>query len=107
MSFFFGPLAGALCAGGVYYGFSNLIQTRTEQHRKDLHHLSVRLLETPSIVIPPPPAAARVEHHPFRSLVHSRWNQEIESLFTWFRESDQVVDDWRKKLSGQKSPGRE
>ncbi|KAF8957528.1 hypothetical protein BDZ97DRAFT_104269 [Flammula alnicola] len=48
MSFLVGPVSGALVAGGVYYGFSNLIQTRTEQHIKDLHALSVRLVETPN-----------------------------------------------------------
>ncbi|KAH9834751.1 uncharacterized protein C8Q71DRAFT_766217 [Rhodofomes roseus] len=36
MSFLVGPISGALAAGGVYYGFSTMIQTRTEQHRTDV-----------------------------------------------------------------------
>ncbi|KAF8173717.1 hypothetical protein BJ912DRAFT_1147739 [Pholiota molesta] len=47
MSFLLGPVSGAVVAGGIYYGFSNLMQTRTEQHIKDLHALSVRSSKHP------------------------------------------------------------
>ncbi|RDB17285.1 hypothetical protein Hypma_001724 [Hypsizygus marmoreus] len=98
MSFLISPVSGALVAGGVYYGFSNLITTRTEQHRKDLHTLSVRLTETPTLVQGPPPAAARITHHPFVSILKAKWNQDVEYLFRGFNEWDRRAQDWGKKL---------
>jgi altered-inheritance-of-mitochondria protein 5 len=35
MSFLLGTTAGALVAGGVYYGFSNLVHGRTVQHQAE------------------------------------------------------------------------
>ncbi|GLB39736.1 putative component of the MICOS complex, a large protein complex of the mitochondrial inner membrane that plays crucial roles in the maintenance of crista junctions, inner membrane architecture, and formation of contact sites to the outer membrane [Lyophyllum shimeji] len=84
MSFLIGPVSGALVAGGIYYGFSNLIHTRTDQLSKDLQTLSARLIEHPTLVQAPPPAAARITHHPFSSLLKDKWNQEIAKLFLGF-----------------------
>ncbi|PFH50867.1 hypothetical protein AMATHDRAFT_144082 [Amanita thiersii Skay4041] len=98
MSFLVGPVSGALVAGGVYYGFSNLIQTRTQQHKKDLHTLSKRLTESAALTNAPPPAAARVQHSPFMSMVHSKWNQEIEYLFRGFHSWEQRLQDWSRNL---------
>ncbi|KAJ7748404.1 hypothetical protein B0H16DRAFT_1725595 [Mycena metata] len=50
MSFVLGPVSGALVAGGLYYGYSNMMQIR-------LHKLSVRLVETPALIMAPPSAA--------------------------------------------------
>ncbi|KAG5720879.1 hypothetical protein E4T56_gene15244 [Termitomyces sp. T112] len=111
MSILIGPISGALVAGGVYYGFSNLISTRTEQHRRDLHALSIRLVETPSLVQAPPPAAARITHHPFASLLKAKWNQEVQSLFTGVANWDRRVQEWGKKLlygqDGSQTPTNE
>jgi altered-inheritance-of-mitochondria protein 5 len=60
--------------------------------------LSVRLTETPSLVQAPPSAATRITHHPFTSQLHARWNQEVDYLFTGFREWDRRAQDWGKKL---------
>ncbi|KAJ7084952.1 hypothetical protein C8R44DRAFT_821768 [Mycena epipterygia] len=98
MSFLLGPVSGALVAGGLYYGYSNMIQARTEQHRKDLHTLSVRLVETPALIMAPPSAATRITPRPFASLVESRWNQQIASLFSGLGEWDTRVQDWGKKV---------
>ncbi|KAG7445027.1 uncharacterized protein BT62DRAFT_933442 [Guyanagaster necrorhizus] len=98
MSFLVGPVSGALVAGGVYYGFSNLIQSRTEQHRKDLHQLCVRLVETPSIVIAPPSAASRIAARPFSSFVHEKWNGEVDAAYHWVRTADKRVQEWGRKL---------
>ncbi|KAF9531067.1 hypothetical protein CPB83DRAFT_761943 [Crepidotus variabilis] len=95
---FVGPLSGALVAGGVYYGFSNLIHTRTEQHRKDLHLLSVRLVETPNLVQAPPSAATRVQPHPLSTEVKAQWNREVENLFRGFQNLDKSVVDWGRSL---------
>ncbi|KAK0202542.1 hypothetical protein DFS33DRAFT_1341027 [Desarmillaria ectypa] len=98
MSFLLGPVSGALVAGGVYYGFSNLIQSRTEQHHKDLHQLSVRLVETPNVVIAPPSAASRIAHRPFASLIHETWNGEVDAVYHWVRTSDKRLQEWGRKL---------
>ncbi|PBK99735.1 hypothetical protein ARMGADRAFT_918707 [Armillaria gallica] len=97
MSFLVGPVSGALVAGGVYYGFSNLIQSR-QQHRKDLHQLSVRLVETPSVVIAPPSAASRIAHKPFASVIHETWNGEVGAVYHWVRTSDKRLQEWGRKL---------
>ncbi|KAJ7451986.1 hypothetical protein FB451DRAFT_1283349 [Mycena latifolia] len=98
MSFLLGPVSGALVAGGLYYGYSNMIQTRTEQHKRDLHTLSVRLVETPALIMAPPSAATRITPRPFSALVQARWNQEVASLFAGMGEWDTRVQDWGKKL---------
>ncbi|KAI3607343.1 hypothetical protein WG66_004846 [Moniliophthora roreri] len=92
MSFLVGPVSGALVAGGVYYGFSNLIQSR-------LHVQSVRLVETPTFVHAPPPAAARVAEKPFWALIQARWNQEVEGIFRWCRDADRRVVDWGRRVA--------
>ncbi|KAF9467234.1 hypothetical protein BDZ94DRAFT_1249911 [Collybia nuda] len=106
MSFLLGPVSGALVAGGVYYGFSNMMHTRTEHIRRDLKALSIRLEETPTLIQAPPSAASRIKHHPFTSQLHARWNQEIEYLFTGFQEWDKRAQEWgRKLLYGSGSSG--
>ncbi|TFY59540.1 hypothetical protein EVG20_g7755 [Dentipellis fragilis] len=101
MSFLVGPVSGALVAGGIYYGFSNLIQSRTEQHRQDLHHLAQHFSEP----IPPHPApasaAARVVHRPFTTLLKHQWNEKIAVFFDSTRASEERVADWgRRTLYG-------
>ncbi|KAF8902534.1 hypothetical protein CPB84DRAFT_1645003, partial [Gymnopilus junonius] len=98
MSFLLGPLSGALVAGGVYYGFSNLIRTRTQQHITDLHNLSVRLVETPTLVPAPDPAATRVKPHAFSAELKSRWNEQIAALFTNVHSLDRTAVEWGKSL---------
>ncbi|KAF9011780.1 hypothetical protein BDQ17DRAFT_1233008 [Cyathus striatus] len=107
MSFFVGPVSGALLAGGVYYGFSNLINTRTEQHRKDLRALSVRLSETPTLTLAPPSAAARISDREFSTYVKSRWNEEVAYMVAGFRGWGGKAQDWgRKVLYGELDPNR-
>ncbi|KAF8065047.1 hypothetical protein FPV67DRAFT_167006 [Lyophyllum atratum] len=98
MSFLIGPASGALVAGGVYYGFSNLIHTRTEQHRRDLHTLSARLIEDPTFAQAAPSAATRITHRPFTSLMKAKWNQEIEYLFAGFASWDQRAQEWGRRV---------
>ncbi|KAJ8072285.1 hypothetical protein PM082_015844 [Marasmius tenuissimus] len=105
MSFLIGPVSGALVAGGVYYGFSNLIQTRTRQISTDLHIQSIRLTETPTIIHDAPrSAASRVAEKPFTALLQAKWNQEMEGLFRWCRDADRRVVEWgRRTVYGEKS----
>ncbi|KAF9556816.1 hypothetical protein CPC08DRAFT_710903 [Agrocybe pediades] len=98
MSALIGPLSGALVAGGIYYGFSNLIQTRTEQHIRDLHALSTRLVDSPNVVLAPPSAAMRVKPHPFTNELKYRWNREIAALFLGFQNLDRSVVRWGRSL---------
>lgn len=63
-----------------------------------LHALSIRLLETPSLVQAPPPAAARITHHPFQSLLKAKWNKDVEYLFTGAANWDRRVLEWGKRL---------
>ncbi|KAJ7748423.1 hypothetical protein B0H16DRAFT_906983 [Mycena metata] len=98
MSFLLGPVSGALVAGGLYYGYSNMMQIRTQTHITDLHKLSVRLVETPALIMAPPSAATRVTPRPFSTLLQSRWNQEVASLFAGMREWDTRAQEWGKRL---------
>ncbi|KAJ6545447.1 hypothetical protein B0H19DRAFT_1033892 [Mycena capillaripes] len=98
MSFLLGPVSGALVASGLYYGYSNMIQTRTETHKRDLHTLSVRLVETPALIMAPPSAATRVTPRPFISLLQSRWNQEVSSLFAGLGNLETRAQEWGKRL---------
>ncbi|KAF9497504.1 hypothetical protein BDN71DRAFT_1504781 [Pleurotus eryngii] len=98
MSALIGPISGALVAGGVYYGISNLIHTRTEQQRKELYTLSVRLTETPTFVNAPPSAASRIEHRPSASLIKGKWNDEIDNLVAGLRSLDERAISYGKKL---------
>ncbi|KAI0634571.1 hypothetical protein C8Q77DRAFT_1055426 [Trametes polyzona] len=97
MSFLVGTASGALVAGGVYYGLSSMISTRTQQHRVDLHHLSERLVNASSDIPAPTPAAARIPHRPFVSMLQNGWNNQIEALFRSTRDLDQQVMDWARK----------
>ncbi|KAF8558685.1 hypothetical protein OG21DRAFT_1404774 [Imleria badia] len=93
MSFLVGSLAGAVATGGVYYGFSNLIQTRTTQHRTDLHALSGRLVDAPSTTLPgPPPASARIVARPFTTMVQAQWNAHVASVYA-------TVGGWERRAS--------
>jgi len=98
MSIFLGPISGALVAGGVYYGLSNLIHTRTEQHTKDLHLLSVRLVDTPNLVQAPPSAATRIKPHPFTTQLKSQWNNEIAALVSGIQNFDKSALNWGRSL---------
>jgi len=90
--------AGALVAGGLYYGYSNMIHTRTETHKRDLHTLSVRLVETPALIMAPPSAATRVTPRPFSALLESRWNQELAAVFAGLGQWETHAQDWGKRL---------
>ncbi|KAK0473856.1 hypothetical protein IW261DRAFT_1655856 [Armillaria novae-zelandiae] len=98
MSFLVGPISGAVVAGGVYYGFSNLIQSRTEQHRKDLHQLSMHLIETLNVVIAPPSAMSQIAHKLFASVIHETWNGEVGAVYNWVRTSDKRLQEWGHRL---------
>ncbi|KAL1751574.1 hypothetical protein FB107DRAFT_278536 [Schizophyllum commune] len=98
MSFLVGSLSGAVVAGGFYYGFSNLINSRTSEHRRDLHSLSVRLVDHPTLVPAPPSAASRVSDSDFGDLVRLRWNQQLSKLFLGARDLDQRAVAWGKSL---------
>ncbi|KAJ3844322.1 hypothetical protein F5878DRAFT_136583 [Lentinula raphanica] len=93
MSFLLGPVSGALVAGGIYYGFSNLIQTRTKQLSTDQ---STLLLHSPTpawISTYPSPAASRIERKPFLSLVQAGWNEQLEKTFVWAGQADKHVSN--------------
>ncbi|KZT64985.1 hypothetical protein DAEQUDRAFT_769224 [Daedalea quercina L-15889] len=98
MSFLIGPVSGALAAGGVYYGFSTMIQTRTEKHRSDLRALSRRLVEADSIVPAPPPAAERISQRPFTTLLKHQWNTQVEALFRSAGDWDRRVVGWGRRV---------
>ncbi|KAJ6471407.1 hypothetical protein C8R45DRAFT_1014188 [Mycena sanguinolenta] len=98
MSFLLGPVSGALVAGGFYYGYSSMMQTRTQSHIRDLQFLSVRLVETPALITAPHPAAARITPRPFSTLLQSRWNQEMASMYAGLREWDTRAMEWGKRL---------
>ncbi|KAJ8597693.1 hypothetical protein M405DRAFT_803455 [Rhizopogon salebrosus TDB-379] len=101
MSFAAGSLAGALAMGGIYYGFSNMIQTRTAQHRADIHLLSERIASTPTMVPSPPPASERITHRPLTSLIQSKWNEEVAGLFgTVWRWEQRATELGKKVLYG-------
>ncbi|EGO01167.1 hypothetical protein SERLA73DRAFT_134424 [Serpula lacrymans var. lacrymans S7.3] len=107
MSFLVGSVAGALVTGGVYYGFSNLIQTRTEEHRVDMHSLSDRLTNASTLIPSPPPASTRITHRPFASLLQSRWNDEMAGLFRSIGTWEERAEDWgRNILYGNNSRAR-
>ncbi|KZT04924.1 uncharacterized protein LAESUDRAFT_682052 [Laetiporus sulphureus 93-53] len=98
MSSLLGPISGALVAGGIYYGFSAMIQTRTEQHRADLHRLSQRLLDAPTSIPAPPAAVQRITHHPLASMLKSQWNAQIETVFRTARGWDRRAIDWTRRV---------
>ncbi|KAJ7064020.1 hypothetical protein C8F01DRAFT_1250282 [Mycena amicta] len=97
MSFLLGPVSGALVAGGLYYGYSTVLQNRTEQHRKDLHAISVRLVTSPALIAAPPPAASRIAPRPFSALLKERWNQEIGVLVAGMRGWEDRAADWARR----------
>ncbi|KAL4072138.1 hypothetical protein V8B97DRAFT_1503143 [Scleroderma yunnanense] len=104
MSFLAGSVAGALISGGVYYGFSSLMQTKTAQHRSDLHVLSERLVTASTIVPAPSPASTRIAHRPFITLIQSRWNEELASAFSAVARWERRASEWgRKALYGERS----
>ncbi|KAG6810438.1 hypothetical protein H0H92_011857 [Tricholoma furcatifolium] len=74
----------------------------------NLHSLSVRLVETPTLVQAPPSAATRITHSPFTSMLKAKWNQEVENLFTGAANLDQRALEVGKKLMyGQDAPTRD
>ncbi|THH11450.1 hypothetical protein EW146_g8042 [Bondarzewia mesenterica] len=108
MSFVVGPIAGALVAGGVYFGFSNLIKTRTDQHRKDLHTLSQRLLEPPFTYPAPPPASARIVHQPFLTLIKNQWNEKLAGFYKSAGNTEERAVEWgRRMLYGGSSSSKQ
>ncbi|KZP17375.1 hypothetical protein FIBSPDRAFT_747096 [Athelia psychrophila] len=98
MSFLVGSLAGGLVAGGVYYGFSNLMLTRTVEHRLDMHVLSQRLVGASSTVPSPPSAATRITHRPFASLLKDKWNQQTATVVEKVHAWDGEVQEWGRKV---------
>ncbi|KIJ64681.1 hypothetical protein HYDPIDRAFT_89906 [Hydnomerulius pinastri MD-312] len=98
MSFVAGSLAGALVTGGVYYGFSNLMQTRTAQHRGDLHVLSERFINATTTIPSPPPASTRITERPFAAMLQSRWNEEVAGVFAAVGKWERQASDWGRKL---------
>ncbi|EKM57298.1 uncharacterized protein PHACADRAFT_92257 [Phanerochaete carnosa HHB-10118-sp] len=107
MSFLLGPISGAVIAGGVYYGFSTMIQTRTEAHIHDLHVLSTRLAEPAAPTNAPPSAFDRIQHRPFRLLLQNGWNNQVESLFRDAQGFSTRTIEWsRRKLYGEENTPR-
>ncbi|KIK61205.1 hypothetical protein GYMLUDRAFT_199996 [Collybiopsis luxurians FD-317 M1] len=115
MSFLLGPVSGALVAGGIYYGFSNLMQSRQALSfnlRCSLHTQSYLLLNSPTpawISTYPPPAASRIEHKPFISVMQASWNEHLEKAFVWARDADKHVvksfeefGEWAGRKIGKK-----
>ncbi|KAI0943519.1 hypothetical protein AcW1_002666 [Taiwanofungus camphoratus] len=98
MSLLVGPASGALVAGGIYYGFSTMIQTRTERHCSDLLELSQRLLDSPYGTSAPPPASERILRRPFATVLKSQWNTQMETLFRTAGEWDQRATDWGRRI---------
>jgi len=63
-----------------------------------LHALSVRLVDTPTLVQAPPSAAARITPHPLASEVKAQWNHEIAVLFKGFQNLDRSAMEWGRSL---------
>ncbi|KAI0826017.1 hypothetical protein BC629DRAFT_1586875 [Irpex lacteus] len=105
MSFLLGPVSGALVAGGVYYGFSTLIHSRTLKHQIDLHNLSTRLLDSSAITTAPLPAVERIQHRPFVSQVKSQWNNQVETLFRGISDINRKAGEWTKRTLYGQYPG--
>ncbi|KAF9224882.1 hypothetical protein BS17DRAFT_801679 [Gyrodon lividus] len=104
MSFLAGSLAGAVVTGGVYYGFSTLMQTRTAQHRSDLHVLSERLISASTIIPSPPPASTRIAHRPFTAMLKFQWNEQVANTFATVGGWERRASEWgRKLLYGEQS----
>ncbi|KAF9648278.1 hypothetical protein BDM02DRAFT_3187248 [Thelephora ganbajun] len=97
MSFLIGTVSGALVAGGVYYGFSNTINTRTNKLRKDLHSLSHRFKVDPT-QLTTPTASERITQRPFSALVQSRWNRQVDVLFKSVAEWDRHATAWARQI---------
>ncbi|KAF9267929.1 hypothetical protein L218DRAFT_955103 [Marasmius fiardii PR-910] len=97
MSFFLGLVSGTLFAGGVYYGFSDMIHERLKQLSTDLHTQSVHLAETPTLVQAPPSAASRIPEKQFLDMVQTKWNDQVEGLYKWCQDVDRRVLDWGQK----------
>ncbi|KAH9925017.1 uncharacterized protein BXZ73DRAFT_103395 [Epithele typhae] len=101
MSFLVGTASGALVAGGVYYGFSAMMSSRTGQHQSDMHNLSQRLVNAAADIPTPVPAAQRIPQKPFMAMIQQKWNSQIDALFRGTRDLDQQVEDWgRRTLYG-------
>lgn len=66
--------------------------------RRSLHLLSVRLVDAPTVVPAPPSAASRIAHKPFASLMHEKWNEQVDSAYNWVRTSDRRLEDWGHRL---------
>ncbi len=88
---------------------------RTQQHQREcvgsseaeqitdypfdsLRELNTRITDSVALVNAPPSAAARIERRPFASLVESRWNREVETLFRGFYSWDNRLQQWYKDV---------
>ena len=90
---------------------------RTERHKKEsvnpfrsstvvidfyyyrsLHALSVRLVDTSTLVQAPPSAAARIKPHSFTSQFKSQWNDEIAALVSGIQNFDRAALNWGRSL---------
>jgi len=107
MSFLVGTISGALVAGGVYYGFSNTIDTRTKKLNTDLHALSHRF-RVDSAQLTTPTASDRITQRPFSTLMQSLWNQQVDALFNGVAEWDRRAVTWvRQVLYGGDAASKE
>jgi len=70
----------------------------TDYSSDSLRELNTRITDSVALVNAPPSAAARIERRPFASLVESRWNREIETLFRGFYSWDNRFQQWCKDV---------
>jgi hypothetical protein len=67
-----------------------------------LHNLSVRLIDASALASAPLPAAQRIEHRPFLSMMKSQWNNQVETLFRGVGDLNQKATTWgRRTLYGE------
>jgi len=94
---FVGVVSGAVVAGGLYYAFSNSIQSQTLKSRAQLQSLSQQL-QSP---LPPTPQTVSNRQHvnqTFKGLLKQRWNEGLTTMFIRIHEWDRKVEDWGKSL---------
>jgi altered-inheritance-of-mitochondria protein 5 len=60
--------------------------------------LSVRLVDTPTLVQAPLSAAARIKPHPFTSQLKSQWNNEMAALVFGIQNFDKKAWNWGRSL---------
>lgn len=63
-----------------------------------MHILSERLTGASTTIPAPPPAAARIAHRPFTSLLKDKWNQQTAAVLDKAHSWDHGVQEWGRKL---------